>query len=120
MRLPGVGPPIEKRNPWLAISSCVLNLLSIETAQSNLDTSVLKSFSNQTIILGVIDLASPEIETPEIVAGRIRRALPHIDPDRIILGPDCGMKYLSREVAFGKMRAMVDGAALVRRELTGA
>ncbi len=101
------------------LCKCRVRQISIETAQSNLDTSVLKNFSDQTIILGVIDLASHKVETPEIVAERIRRALPHIDPARIILAPDCGMKYLPREVAFGKMRAMVEGAAIVRREVTG-
>jgi 5-methyltetrahydropteroyltriglutamate--homocysteine methyltransferase len=101
------------------LCKCRVRQISIETAQSNLDTSVLKNFSDQTIILGVIDLANHKVETPEIVAVRIRRALPHIDPARIILAPDCGMKYLPRDVAFGKMRAMVEGAALVRRELTG-
>lgn len=101
------------------LCKCRVRQISIETAQSNLDTAVLKNFTDQTIILGVIDLANHKVETPEIVAGRIRRALPHIDPARIILAPDCGMKYLPRDVAFGKMRAMVEGAALVRRELTG-
>lgn len=101
------------------LCKCRVRQISIETAQSNLDTAVLENFTDQTIILGVIDLANHKVETPEIVAGRIRRALPHIDPARIILAPDCGMKYLPRDVAFGKMRAMVEGAALVRRELTG-
>lgn len=101
------------------LCKCRVRQISIETAQSNLDTSVLKNFSDQTIILGVIDLANHKVETPEIVAERIRRALPHIDPTRIILAPDCGMKYLPRDVAFGKMRAMVEGAAIVRREVTG-
>jgi 5-methyltetrahydropteroyltriglutamate--homocysteine methyltransferase len=101
------------------LCKCRVRQISIETAQSNLDTAVLANFTDQTIILGVIDLANQKVETPEIVAGRIRRALPHIDPARIILAPDCGMKYLARDVAFGKMRAMVEGAALVRRELTG-
>jgi 5-methyltetrahydropteroyltriglutamate--homocysteine methyltransferase len=101
------------------LCKCRVRQISIETAQSNLDTSVLKNFSDQTIILGVIDLANHKVEMPEIVAGRIRRALPHIDPARIILAPDCGMKYLPRNVAFGKMRAMVEGAAIVRREVTG-
>jgi 5-methyltetrahydropteroyltriglutamate--homocysteine methyltransferase len=101
------------------LCKCRVRQISIETAQSNLDTAVLKNFTDQTIILGVIDLANHKVETPELVAGRIRRALPHIDPARIILAPDCGMKYLPRDVAFGKMRAMVEGAALVRRELTG-
>jgi 5-methyltetrahydropteroyltriglutamate--homocysteine methyltransferase len=101
------------------LCKCCVRQISIETAQSKLDTSVLKNFPDQTIILGVIDLASHKVETPEIVAERIRRALPHIDPARIILAPDCGMKYLPRDVAFGKMRAMVEGAAIVRREVTG-
>lgn len=101
------------------LCKCRVRQISIETAQSNLDTSVLKNFPEQTIILGVIDLASHKVETPEAVAERIRRALPHIDPARIILAPDCGMKYLPRDVAFGKMRAMVEGAAIVRREVTG-
>ncbi|MFM7612402.1 MAG: uroporphyrinogen decarboxylase family protein, partial [Alphaproteobacteria bacterium] len=101
------------------LCKCRVRQISIETAQSNLDTAVLENFTDQTIILGVIDLAKHKVETPELVAGRIRRALPHIDPARIILAPDCGMKYLPRDVAFGKMRAMVEGAALVRRELTG-
>lgn len=101
------------------LCKCRVRQISIETAQSNLDTSVLKNFPDQIIILGVIDLASHKVETPEIVAQRIRRALPHIDPARIILAPDCGMKYLPRDIAFGKMRAMVEGAAIVRREVTG-
>lgn len=97
---------------------CKVKQISIETAQSNLDTAVLKQLPEQTIILGVIDLLDQRIETPEAVAARIRKALPHIDPARVIVAPDCGMKYLPREVADGKMRAMVEGAAIVRRELT--
>ena len=91
--------------------------ISIETAQSKLDCSTLLALS-KTIILGVIDLADMSIETPEIVAARIRRALPYVSPERVIVAPDCGMKYLPRDVAFGKMRAMVEGASIVRRELT--
>jgi 5-methyltetrahydropteroyltriglutamate--homocysteine methyltransferase len=91
--------------------------VSLETAQSNLDTTVLESLRGKTIILGVIDLSTQEIETPEIVAARIRRALPHVDAKNVIVAPDCGMKYLPREVAFGKMKAMAEGAALVRAEL---
>lgn len=93
--------------------------ISIETAQSGLDCSVLQSLDGKTIILGVLDLSSPEIETPEIVAGRIRRALPYVPAERLVIAPDCGLKYLSRGVAFGKMEAMVRGAALVRSEITG-
>lgn len=102
------------------LCNCRVRQISIETAQSNLDTSVLKQLPDQTIILGVIDLADMKVESAETVAARIRRALPHVDPARVIVAPDCGMKYLPREVADGKMRAMVEGAAIVRRELMGA
>ena len=93
--------------------------VSIETAQPNLDTSVLKKLPHKKIVLGVIDLSDPTVETPETVAARIRRALPHAPAERLIIAPDCGLKYLSREVAFGKMKAMVEGAAIVRREVAG-
>ncbi len=92
--------------------------ISIETAQSNLDTSVLASLPGKTIILGVLDLSDPDVESADVVAGRIRRALPHVSADRLVVAPDCGLKYLPRESAFGKMRAMVEGAALVRSELS--
>jgi 5-methyltetrahydropteroyltriglutamate--homocysteine methyltransferase len=91
--------------------------ISIETAQSSLDCSILEKLPGKTIMLGVLDLSTPVIETPEVVAARIRRALPHVDADRIIVAPDCGLKYLPRASAFGKMRAMVAGANLVRAEL---
>jgi 5-methyltetrahydropteroyltriglutamate--homocysteine methyltransferase len=91
--------------------------ISIETAQSHLDTSVLETLPGKTIILGVLDLSTHEVETPEAVAERIRRALPHVPAERIIVAPDCGLKYLPREVAFGKMKAMADGAKIVREEL---
>ena len=91
--------------------------VSIETAQSSLDTSVLAKLPGKTIILGVLDLSDMTIETPEIVASRIRRALPHVPAERIVVAPDCGLKYLPREVAFGKMKAMVDGTKIVRAEL---
>jgi 5-methyltetrahydropteroyltriglutamate--homocysteine methyltransferase len=90
--------------------------ISIETAQSHLDLSVLTKLPSKQIMLGVIDLADTNVETPEQIAERIRRALPYVPLERIIVAPDCGMKYLPRPVAFGKMKAMVDGAALVRRE----
>ncbi|MFC2950462.1 uroporphyrinogen decarboxylase family protein [Marinicaulis aureus] len=99
------------------LSGCCVNQVSIETAQSNLDTSVLENLRGKTVILGVIDLSTNEVETPQTVADRIRRALPHVDADKIIVAPDCGMKYLPRDVAFGKMKAMADGAELVRAEL---
>jgi len=91
--------------------------ISIEAAQPRLDLKVLEQLPGKTIILGVIDLADPNVETPEMVAARIRKALPHVAAERIVVAPDCGMKYLSREVAFGKMQAMAAGAAIVRREL---
>jgi 5-methyltetrahydropteroyltriglutamate--homocysteine methyltransferase len=91
--------------------------ISIETAQSKLDCSVLESLRGKTIILGVLDLSTHEVETPEIVAARIRRALPYVAADKLVIAPDCGLKYLPRDVAFGKMRAMVEAARLLRREL---
>jgi 5-methyltetrahydropteroyltriglutamate--homocysteine methyltransferase len=91
--------------------------VSIETAQSSLDCAVLARLPSKTIIVGVLDLSDMNIETPDVVAARIRRALPYVPPERIIVAPDCGLKYLPRDVAFGKMQAMVEGAKIVRREL---
>jgi 5-methyltetrahydropteroyltriglutamate--homocysteine methyltransferase len=93
--------------------------VSIETAQSSLDCAVLTKLASKTIILGVLDLSDMKIESPEIVAERIRRALPHVPAERLVIAPDCGLKYLPRDVAFGKMAAMVAGAAIVRGELQG-
>jgi 5-methyltetrahydropteroyltriglutamate--homocysteine methyltransferase len=90
--------------------------ISIETAQSDLDTSVLAALPGKTIILGVLDLSTNDVESPDLVAERIRRALAHVPVDRIVAAPDCGLKYLPRDVAFGKMRALAAGAALVRAE----
>ena len=98
---------------------CACDQVSIETAQSGLDCKVLEALPDKTIILGVIDLEDMTVETPERVADRIRRAFPFKDPKRIIVAPDCGMKYLPREIAFAKLEAMVKGAGLVRRELSG-
>jgi 5-methyltetrahydropteroyltriglutamate--homocysteine methyltransferase len=94
--------------------------ISIETAQPKLDCSALVDITTKQIILGVLDLGDFTVETPEIVAQRIRKALPFIAADRLIIAPDCGLKYLPRDVAFAKLRAMVAGGALVRRELTGS
>ena len=91
--------------------------ISIETAQSKLDTAVLAKLPGKTIVLGVIDLSDMAVETPETVAARIRRALAYVPAERIVVAPDCGMKYLPRAVAFGKMKAMVDGAGIVRAEV---
>jgi len=98
------------------LSQCSCNQISFETAQSNLDCSVVTQLKGKKLILGVINLADMEVETPEIVAARIRRALPYAPAEDIIVAPDCGMKYLPRDVAFGKMKAMVAGAAIVRQE----
>ena len=101
------------------LHACTCKQVSLETAQPNLDTAVLATLDNKKIILGVIDLADMAIESPQTVAARIRRALPHAPAENIIVAPDCGMKYLPRAVADGKLRAMVEGAAIVRREVAG-
>ena len=98
-------------------ASSPVQQISIETAQSNLDCSVLSKLPGKTIVLGVIDLSDMKIETPETVAARIRRALPYVDAKRLVIAPDCGMKYLPREVAFAKLKAMTEGTKIVRREL---
>jgi 5-methyltetrahydropteroyltriglutamate--homocysteine methyltransferase len=99
------------------LKGCRARQISIETAQSKLDCAVLKELPEQKIILGVLDLSTPDVETPQTVAERIRRALVHRSPEDIIVAPDCGLKYLPRDSAFGKMKAMVEGARLVRAEL---
>ena len=96
--------------PELAATEC--DQVSIETAQSRLDLAVLDELAGKTVILGVLDLSTDEVETPETVADRIRRAFPHAGPERLIAAPDCGMKYLSREAAYGKLEALVEGARL--------
>jgi 5-methyltetrahydropteroyltriglutamate--homocysteine methyltransferase len=93
--------------------------ISIETAQSGLDCAVLETLPGKDIILGVLDLSDMTVETPDKIAARIRRALKYVPAERIVVAPDCGFKYLPRDVAFAKMRAMVDGAGIVRRELGG-
>ena len=92
--------------------------ISIEAAQPKLDLGVLKDLSSKTIMLGVLDLADPEIESVDTVAERIRNGLKHVDAERLVPAPDCGMKYMPRHIAFGKLRALCDAAALVRKELT--
>lgn len=99
------------------LAACSADAVSIETAQSNLDCSVLRSLPAKTIIVGVLDLSINEIETPETVARRLRRALQHHAAEQLGVAPDCGLKYLPRQVAFDKMRAMVAGTAIVRREI---
>lgn len=99
------------------LHECSAHMVSIETAQPSLDCAVLEKLPEKKIILGVIDLSTNEVETPEMVASRIRRALPHCPADRIIVAPDCGLKYLPRDVALGKIKAMAAGAAIVRAEV---
>ena len=105
--------------PELAECSC--DQISIETAQSKLDTSVLAGLAaaGKTIILGVLDLSTPAVETPDEVAERVRRALPHVPASQLVLAPDCGMKYLPREAAFGKLTALTTAAVRLRAELGG-
>jgi 5-methyltetrahydropteroyltriglutamate--homocysteine methyltransferase len=102
--------------PELAQCSC--DQISIETAQSGLDCSVLSALDGKTIILGVLDLNDTAVETADTVAGRVRRALPYVPPERLVLAPDCGMKYLPRDAAFGKLAAMTAAAARLRAEFT--
>jgi 5-methyltetrahydropteroyltriglutamate--homocysteine methyltransferase len=99
------------------LRDCVATHLSIEAAQPDLDPAVLRDVPDKVIVLGVLDLGSHEAETPEVVAGRIRRALSVVPAERLVVAPDCGMKYLSRELAFRKLEAMVAGAWLVQAEL---
>jgi 5-methyltetrahydropteroyltriglutamate--homocysteine methyltransferase len=99
------------------LNDCRATHLSLEAAQPDLDPDVLRDLPDKTIVLGVLDLGSSEVETPEIVAERIRRALTVLPPERLVVAPDCGMKYLPRERAFGKLEAMVAGARLVGAEL---
>jgi 5-methyltetrahydropteroyltriglutamate--homocysteine methyltransferase len=99
------------------LADCRCRQISIETAQSNLDCSVLAKLPGKQILLGTIDLSDMNVESAETVAARIRRALPFVPAEHILVATDCGMKYLPREVANGKMRAMVEGAAIVRQEL---
>ena len=99
------------------LRDCVVKQISIEAAQPRLDLAVLRQFPDKTMIVGVLSLGDMEVETPETVAGRIRAALQYIEPERLVLAPDCGMKYLPREVAFGKLCALVEGARMMRQEL---
>lgn len=99
------------------LNDCAATHLSLEAAQPGLDPAVLREVPDKVIVLGVLDLGSPEAETPERVAARIRAALEVVEPGRLVVAPDCGMKYLSRELAFRKLEAMVAGARVVREEL---
>jgi 5-methyltetrahydropteroyltriglutamate--homocysteine methyltransferase len=98
------------------LADCRCKQVSIETAQSKLDTSVLAKLGDKQVLVGCIDLSDMSVETPEVIAARVRRALAHIPPERVILAPDCGMKYLPRDVAQGKLASMVEAAQRLRRE----
>ncbi len=102
------------------LSDTIASQISIEAAQPKLDLGVLRDLAGKKIMLGVIDLGDPSVETAEVVADRIRAALKFVAPENLIPAPDCGMKYLPRDVAYGKLKALADGARIVRRELTGA
>ena len=100
------------------LADTTATMISIESAQPKIDLGVLADLAPKKIMLGVLDLSDIVVETPQRVAERIRLGLKHVSPDRLIPAPDCGMKYLPRDVAFGKLKAMVEGAALVRAEYT--
>jgi len=102
------------------LAGCTCRQISIETAQSGLDCTVLGSLAGKQILVGVLDLSSPEVESPETVAERARRALKYVEPQNVVLAPDCGMKYLPRDSAFGKLQALVAGAKILRAEYAGA
>jgi 5-methyltetrahydropteroyltriglutamate--homocysteine methyltransferase len=98
------------------LAGCTCHQVSVETAQSNLDCAVLAKLAGKKIMVGAIDLNDMTVETPEKVVARIKRALPYVKPQNVIIAPDCGMKYLPRDVAFGKMRAMAEAARILRQE----
>lgn len=99
------------------LDDCAAEQISIECAQPALDLSIVEALPSKTMMIGVISMGDPEVETPDVVAGRVREALRFLPADRIVVAPDCGMKYLPREVAFGKLQAMVEGTAMVRGQL---
>jgi len=99
------------------LAATIVQQVSVETAQSALECSTLSELGGKTVLLGVLDLSTSDVEAPEVVADRIRRALPYVPAERLIVAPDCGMKYLTRDVAYAKLAAMVEGAGLVRAEL---
>ncbi len=99
------------------LDRCRAGAISIEAAQPKLDPVILERLPSKKILFGVLSLGTHDVETPELVADRLRGALRHITPDRLVAAPDCGMKYLPRKVAFGKLKALVDGAAIVRGEV---
>jgi 5-methyltetrahydropteroyltriglutamate--homocysteine methyltransferase len=104
--------------PFLAeLGACDADQLAVEFAQPKLDPTVLEPLAHKTIVLGVLDLSTPEVEPPSVIADRLRAALNVVPPDRLVAAPDCGMKFLPRAAAIGKLTAMVDAARVVREEL---
>jgi 5-methyltetrahydropteroyltriglutamate--homocysteine methyltransferase len=101
------------------LAGCPVNQVSVETAQAKLDCSVLATLAGKQIMVGCLDLNDETVETPRTVVERVRRALAHVRPEDLILAPDCGMKYLPRQVAFAKLTAMVAAARLLRDEFGG-
>ncbi len=101
------------------LAGCACRQVSIETAQSQLDCAVLAELEGKQIVLGCLDLSDLAVETPDTVVTRVKRALPYVKPENLVLAPDCGMKYLPADVAFGKMQAMVAAAKILRAELEG-
>ena len=98
--------------------TCV-TAISIEAAQPKLDPAMLNRLPDKHVLYGVLNLGAMEVETPELVAERLRAALPYIDAERLVAAPDCGLKYLPRSLAFAKLKALEDGAAIVRKEIQG-
>lgn len=102
------------------LAGCRCRQVSIETAQSHLDTRVLRDLGDKQVLVGCLDLNDMNVETPQVVADRVRRALEHVKPEQVILAPDCGMKYLPRTVAQGKLVAMVEAAQMLRKDYGSA
>ncbi len=101
------------------LNDCAVDLLALESAQPKLDLSILRQVPDKGVILGVLDLSSPVAEPADQIAGRVREALRYVPADRLQIAPDCGMKYLSRPLAYDKLRSMVEATRTVRRELAG-
>jgi 5-methyltetrahydropteroyltriglutamate--homocysteine methyltransferase len=114
-----VGSKPEGYSVLPQLAATTAGAISIEAAQPHLDLGVLQELAGKTVLLGVLDLGAEAVESAAVVAERIRAGLLHVGPDRLVPAPDCGMKYLSRASAFGKLKALAEGAAIVRHELTG-
>jgi 5-methyltetrahydropteroyltriglutamate--homocysteine methyltransferase len=117
----GYGKHVSDKPPGYSfleeLDACAVDQISLECTQPKVDPEILRGLPSKTILLGVLDLRDTTVETPEQVAERIRAALVHVPAERLVIAPDCGFKYLSREVSFGKLQSMVRGRDLVRAEL---